>query len=48
MINKIFRKTKNAKIIDTNTAIIGHNCWIAPDTALVIDETISLDKFIIN
>jgi len=47
MINKIFRNTKKAKTIDNSTAIIGHNSWIAPDTALLIELTISLDKFII-
>jgi len=48
MINNILRNTKKAKTIDTNTAIIGHNCCIAPDNAPVIELTISLDKFIIS
>lgn len=48
MINKTLRNTKNDNIIDTNIAITGHNCCIEPETALDIDETISLDKFIIN
>ena len=48
MINNILRNTKKAKTIERSTAIIGHNSWIAPDTALVIELTISLDKFIIT
>lgn len=41
------RIAKNAKTIEIKTPIIGHNCCIADEVALVIDETISLDKFII-
>lgn len=48
MINKILRNTKNAIIVDSKIAIIGHNCKIALDTAPVIELIISVDKFIIN